>query len=392
MKNSFRKSVVGVLALSALLLASQPAAAQTVNGVSKNEVLIGSLMDLSGPLSGFSKQVINGIRMRFDEVNATGGVAGRKLKLIVEDTGYDTKKAMMGAQKLVQSDRIFLTLANQGTAITATTLPIFLEAGVIHAFPFSATPVAFDPPSPLKFAFAVPYSENGKVMVRYMAKTRADRKYCTLVQDDDFGQDLMIGINAEVAAQKLTLIEKTSYKRGATDFSSQVARLKTGGCDTVFLATVARETVGVISEARKIGYNPDFVASSAAFTMQIPKLGGEAMDGLMVVGLNYPPEPNGPTPGMKKWFAAFKAKYAEEPDQFASMGYDSADWIVKGIEGAGADLTAARFNDAMERTPFPADEFGFAPMTFSKTKRLGGTAMRIYRLQGGRWVAISEFI
>ena len=53
---------------------------------------------------------------------------------------------------------------------------------------------------------------------------------------------------------------------------------------------------------------------------------------------------------------------------------------------------SGRTRPAYRATPFPADEFGFAPMTFSKTKRLGGTAMRIYRLQGGRWVAISEFI
>ncbi len=392
MKTCIRNSIPGVLALAGALLAAPTVQAQAVNGVTANEILIGTVQDMSGPVVAFSKEVINGLRMHFDEANAAGGVAGRKIRLIVEDSGYDTKKGMMAAQKLVQSDHIFMALGTMGTAVAVTTLPIFLEAGVIHAFPNAASPLAYDPPSPLKFAHAPPYNGMGRVMMRFLIKARAERKFCSLVQDDDFGQDLMRGINAEATAQKINLLERTTYKRGATDFSSQVARLKSAGCDSVLLGTTARETVATLAEARKLGYNPDFISSAAAFSAQVPKLGGDAMEGLMAVGLNLPPDAAGPTEGMKKWFAAYKAKYGEEPGQYASGAYASAGWVLKGFEGAGANLTTARFNEAMERLQIPADELGFAPITFSATKRLGGTDMRIYRIQGGKWLPVSEFI
>jgi ABC-type branched-subunit amino acid transport system substrate-binding protein len=392
MNNRPCQSIVGSLLLAGALLASQAVQAQAVNGVSANEVVIGTIQDLSGPVVAFSKEVINGLRMRFDEANAAGGVAGRKVRLIVEDSGYDTKKGVMAAQKLIQSDHVFLMIGTMGTAIAVTTMPIFLEAGVIHSFANAATPLAYDPPSPLKFASVAPYSDMGKVMVRYMIKTRADRKYCSLVQDDEFGQDLMRGVNAEAIAQKINLLERTTYKRGATDFSSQVARMKTAGCDTVMLGTTARETVASIAEAKKLGYNPDFISSASAFSAQVPKLGGEAMEGLMAIGLNLPPDASGPTEGMKKWFAAYKAKFGEEPGQYASGAYVSAGWVLKGMEGAGTNLTTQRFNEAMQRIQFPADDFGSAPMTFSESKRLGGTAMRIYRIQGGKWLPLSDFI
>jgi branched-chain amino acid transport system substrate-binding protein len=392
MDNRLQRTVRSGLLLACVLCASHTAQAQATHGVSANEILIGSVQDLSGPVVAFSKEVINGLRMRFDEANAAGGVAGRKIRLIVEDSGYDTKKGMMAAQKLVQSDQVFMVMGTMGTAVAVTTIPIFLEAGVIHAFPNAATPLAYDPPSPLKFAHAPPYNGMGRVMMRFLIAARAERKFCSLVQDDDFGQDLMRGVNAEAAAQKANLLERTTYKRGATDFSSQVARLKSAGCDTVLLGTTARETVASLVEARKLGYNPDFISSAAAFSAQVPRLGGEAMEGLMAVGLNLPPDASGPTEGMKKWFAAYKAKFGEEPGQYASGGYASAGWVLKGLEGAGANLTTARFNEAMERLQIPADELGFAPITFTPTKRLGGTEMRIYRIQGGKWLPVSDFI
>ena len=382
----------GLLAAVSLIVSVAPASAQVQKGVSKTEVLLGTIQDLSGPIAAFGNETRNGMNMRIDEVNAAGGINGRKIRLIVEDSGYDTKRAMMAAQKLADSDKVFAAVGSIGTAIALTTQQVFIDAGVIKAFPVAAARGLYEPVHPLKFAFAVPYYQQGQVIIKALNGKRADRKWCSLVQDDDLGSELMQGANAGMKDIGKSMLERTTYKRGATDFSSQVARLKSAGCDTVLLGTTARETVASLAEAKKLSYNPDFISSAAAFSAQVPKLGGEAMEGLMAVGLNLPPDAGGPTEGMKKWFAAYKAKYGEEPGQYASGGYASAGWILHGLEGAGANLTAQRFNEAMERLQLPADELGFAPITFGPAKRLGGTDMRIYRIQGGKWLPVSEFI
>ena len=92
---------------AALAMAASSAALAQSQGVSKNEIVLGSIQDLSGPLAGFGKQIRLGMMLRVDEVNEQGGINGRKLKLIVEDAKYDPKNAVLAAQKLVNQDKIF---------------------------------------------------------------------------------------------------------------------------------------------------------------------------------------------------------------------------------------------------------------------------------------------
>src|SRR4051812_49541306 len=91
-----------VLALAAAAL---PAFAQQ-QGVTRDQILVGTIQDLSGPLAGYGKQARNGMQLRIDELNEqTGAIHGRKIKLVTEDDGYDPKKAVLAAQKLVNQDK-----------------------------------------------------------------------------------------------------------------------------------------------------------------------------------------------------------------------------------------------------------------------------------------------
>jgi len=378
-----------------LLLCAWPRllSAQGVQGVSHDEVLIGTIQDLSGPVVAFSNAAVNGLRMRFDEANAAGGVAGRKIRLLIEDSGYDTRRAVLAAQKLVQRDRIFLTISNMGTAVTAATLPIFLQAGVVHTFPNAATQAAFDPPSPLKFATVLPWHLHGRVMVRYAMETLGAGTLCAMIQDDEFGQDLQRGLDAEMAARGMALAVKSSYKRGATDFSSQVARLKGANCTVVLLGTTLRETVGVLDEARKTALKAQFVAAPAAFSMLVPKLGADTVEGLIAVGLSLPPDPDSPNAGMRAWVAAYRKKFGEYPDQYSVGAYAAAERVLKGLEVAGRNLTAQTFNAAMEGTHFPAMEaLGLSAASFAPDRRLAADSVRMYQIKNGKWQPISDFI
>ena len=131
------------------LLAAAPALAQ--QGVTANEIVIGTAQDLSGPIVILSKPAVNGMRMRIDEVNAAGGVNGRKLRLVVEDHGYDPKKAVLAAQKMVQQDKIFAALGSIGTPTAMAAMPIYLDAKVAHLFPLTGARQMFEPLHDLKY-------------------------------------------------------------------------------------------------------------------------------------------------------------------------------------------------------------------------------------------------
>jgi len=90
----------------------------------------------------------------------------------------------------------------------------------------------------------VPYYDQMRVMLPKMVKDKAAKKVCTLYQDDEFGLEVVRGAEAGLKAINMELAEKTTYKRGATDFSSQVARMKAANCDLVVLGTIIRETIG----------------------------------------------------------------------------------------------------------------------------------------------------
>src|SRR6201984_3102243 len=98
------------LAIGVLALTQLPAIAQTKvtnEGISANEIVIGTHQDLSGPIKTWGVPVSNGMKMAVEEINAAGGINGRKLKLILEDNGYDPKKAVLASQKMVERDKVF---------------------------------------------------------------------------------------------------------------------------------------------------------------------------------------------------------------------------------------------------------------------------------------------
>jgi len=231
-------------------LAPLAVAAQT-QGVSKDEIVVGTIQDLSGPLAALGTHFRNSLQMRFDEVNAEGGIHGRKIRLVAEDSGYDPKKGVLAAQKLIQRDKVFAGVSNLGSAVVLATMPIFLERKVLHLFPATAHPSAYEPLHKYKFQNLPSYAIQIEKAAPALIKTNGYRKVGILYQDDDFGYDVLAGTEGALKPLNMSMCGKATYKRGATDFSSQVAKLKSSGCDMVVLGTIIRETIGTVGEARK---------------------------------------------------------------------------------------------------------------------------------------------
>ena len=376
-------------ALVAVLAGASHAADQ--QGVSKTEIVIGSIQDLSGPLAGFGKQIRNGMLLRVDEINEQGGVTGRKLKLLIEDSGYDPKRAVLAAQKLVNQDKIFIMAGHLGTAQNNAAMPVQFEKNIINFYPVTAAREMYEPFNRLKYAFAATYFEQMRGAVPKMVKEKGSKRVCTIYQDDEFGLEVVRGAEAGLKAMGVELAEKTSYKRGATDFSSQVARMKAAGCDFVVLGTIIRETIGTIAEARKTGFSPTFLGSSASYTDLIHKLGGKAMDGLYATMTVQNPYVDDASKALSFWANKYKTKFNEDPTVFSVYGYNIIDSFAVAARKAGANLTTDTFIKAMDTMVIEPDMFGASQITFTPTKRLGSDVSRLSQLQDGRWKVISEY-
>jgi branched-chain amino acid transport system substrate-binding protein len=377
------------LALATLALAATTALAQ--QGVSKTEIVVGTIQDLSGPLAGYGKQDRNGMQLRVDEINEQGGVHGRKLKLLTEDSGYDPKRAVLAAQKLVNQDKIFIMVGHLGTAQNNAAMPVQFEKNIVNFMPITAAREMYEPTNRLKYALVSAYYDQVRLALPKMVKEKNVKKICTIYQDDEFGLEVLRGADAGLKSISMEMTEKTSFKRGSTDFSSQVAKMKASACELVVLGTIIRETIGTIAESRKTSFNPVFLGTQAAYTDLIHKLGGKPMDGMyatMSVQNPYLDEASQP---IRFWANKYKTKFNEDPTVFSVYGYTVIDLFIQAAQKAGPNLTTDSFIKAMDTMVIPPDMFGSAPSSYSATKRIGSNASRLSQIQDGKWKVISPY-
>src|SRR6202140_2687989 len=244
------------LAVGALALTHLPAAAQTKvtnEGVSASEIVIGTHQDLSGPIKVWGVPVSNGMKMAVEEINAAGGINGRKIRMILEDNGYDPKKAVLASQKKNERDKILAMIGPMGSPAVLAAQDVLFDGGVLQLFPLTAAEFTFkfDPSKPqerLKFNNLLPYVESTRAALKYMMEAKNLKKPCLMHQDDEYGRSVLQGFNEQLAAMKVTPASVTSYKRGASDFSAQIAKRKSDGCDMVVIGTIIREPIGAMSK------------------------------------------------------------------------------------------------------------------------------------------------
>jgi ABC-type branched-subunit amino acid transport system substrate-binding protein len=387
------------LAVAALALTHLPASAQTTKitneGISPTEIVIGTHQDLSGPIKGWGVPVSNGMKMAVEEINAAGGVNGRKLRMVLEDNGYDPKRAVLASQKMIERDKIFAMIGPMGSPTVLAAQDVLFDAGVLQLFPLTAAEFTFkfDPSKPqerLKFNNLLPYVESTRAALKYMIEWKNFKKPCLMYQDDEYGKSVLDGFTHQLDVMKVQPSAVTSYKRGASDFSAQIAKMKSDGCDLVVLGTVIRETIGAMSEARKLGWDVTFLGATPTNVLEVPTLGKEAVEGLYAAsGFEIPYEDTAKGK-VKDWLTNYKKVFNADANSQAIIGYNSVMTFAYYAERAGKDLTGQKMLDSLESgVPF-LDIFNSPPAKFSKTDHLANTITQVQQIKNGRWVLVKE--
>ena len=386
------------LAVGALALTHLPAAAQTKvtnEGISATEIVIGTHQDLSGPVKGWGVPVSNGMKMAVEEINAAGGINGRKIKLIVEDSGYDPKKAVLASQKLIERDKIFAMVGPMGSPTVLAAQDVLFDAGVLQLFPLTAAEFTFkfDPAKPqerLKFSNILPYVESTRAAVKYMIEAKNFKKPCIMHQDDEYGKNVLDGFTQQLDVMKVTPASITSFKRGASDFSAQVAKMKSDGCDLVLLGTIIRETIGAMSEAKKLGWDVTFLGALPTNVLEVPALGKDAVEGLYAAATFEIPYEDTAKGKVKDWLVQYKKQFGTDANTQAMVGYNAMVTFAHYANKAGKDLTGQKMLDALESGDIFQDIFSSPPTKFSKTNHLASAVTQIQQIKNGRWVLMKD--
>jgi ABC-type branched-subunit amino acid transport system substrate-binding protein len=387
---------MAALASVALMISASTALAQiktTNQGISATEIVVGTHEDLSGPVKGWGVPVANGMKLAAEEINAAGGINGRKIKLVIEDSGYDPKRAVLATQKLIDRDQIFSMVGPMGSPTVLAAQDFVLDAGVTQLFPLTAAEFTFklDPTKPqdrLKFSNLLPYVESTRAALKYMMDWKHYKTPCIMFQDDEYGKNVLDGFTQQLAAMKIKSGTETSYKRGASDFSAQVARMKADGCDLVVLGTVIRETIGAMTEARKIGWTVDFLGAGPTNVIEVPALGKDAVEGLYAAALFEIPYEDTAQGKVKEWLANYKKVFGIAANTQAIIGYNAIETFAFYVNLAGKDLTGQNLLVALESGKEFHDIFGSPAVKFSPTNHLASAETMVQQIQNGRWKVI----
>jgi branched-chain amino acid transport system substrate-binding protein len=271
-------------------------------------------------------------------------------------------------------------------------MPILFEKNIPHLFPLTNARLMHEPLHKLKFSLAATYYDQVRLGLKYLVKQKGLKRVCTIYQDDEYGQDIMEGGAAALKELGMSYVERTTYKRGATDFASQVARMKDANCEIVVLGTIIRETVGTIATARKLGWNPEFIGQTATYFDIIHKLGGPAMNGLYAgCTVNYV-YADDPSRNVRDWFARYKEKYKDDPTILSVYGYQIISNFAAGLEKAGQNLTVESLVKGLEAVSLPRDMFGADEVKFSATKHQASSRAKLCQIVNGRWVTQTDYL
>ncbi|HUB44603.1 MAG TPA: ABC transporter substrate-binding protein [Acetobacteraceae bacterium] len=375
-----------LLAAAAAAALATAALAQDVQGVTPTEVKIGTHTDLSGVTAMWGVNNSNAWRMVFDEVNAEGGVNGRKIDYIVEDSQYQVPRAVQASNKLLNRDHVFIMVANGGTPMNNATMPDQLAKNVANVFPLTSARSMYYPLNHLKFGLGSSYYDQMRAGVKYFVEQRGKKTVCAMSQDTDFGRDVMDGARDELKALNVKLAAETLHKPTDVDFTASVAKLHDANCDLILVGGIVRDTVQIISAVRKTGWNVDMLGQAASYDQAVAAAPGGTTEGFYSMTPMLYVATSSTSPAVVAFRETYKKQFGHDPNFAAQIGYTGAQVVVEALKRSGKDLTPDSFVAGMESIKDYHDIFGSPTISFSKEKHQGSNESFLCVVKNGQWV------
>jgi branched-chain amino acid transport system substrate-binding protein len=362
--------------------------AQT-KGVSANAIKIGTVTDLSGPLASWGVAATNGIRMRFDEANAAGGIHGRRIELIVEDMQYQIPNAIRAANKLMTSDQVFAFIATLGTPPNNAVMKSVLDAGFPYLFPLSAGLTMSEPPHPLRLPFLLNDRDTMRGAVRFFAD-KGVKRICYQGMANDYGAEVEAGVKSAAEKLGLTITASGKHKPTETEFTAAVLSLRNSGCQALFLGTVARDATQIYTAVRSAGWDIPVVSALGALVPPVAE--NTAMEGFYTAAPFYIIDfkaMRATRPQVADWAERYKARFNVDPSPQAVIGYTMADVTVGGLQQAGRDLNVKSLMAAFPAIGVYKDPFGGPDVKLANAKHFGAEYSVLSQVKGGRWTVVA---
>lgn len=376
-----RRSAVAAVLAAAALVGVSPARAE--NGVTDNEILLGGVYALTGPVRFITTSYEQGVQAVLNDVNAKG-IHGRKIRWLIEDDAYQPARTLAGAKKLVERDKVLALFGQIGLPTTLAVVPYTEQVKV----PFLSLSATSSPPPAYTFGMQASYSDLMYVLTQHVVKTLGMRKIGYLFQNDDLGEAGRVGMLRALKELNVPLTADVGYERGTTDFGTQVLKLRDAGAEIVISMGTAPSTATAIKQAAAYGYKPTWGTYGVGSSGTLPNLLGDLVNNLVFA--TEVDTQNSDAPGVAEARRLIAKSFPNaQPDFTTFMGYAHAKVLVKALENAGRDLTRDKLMAAV--IGLGKFDTGVMPVSFSKDKHTGADGVKIFQWRGGQPTPISAW-
>ena len=335
-------ALAGAWSLVCLALARHPATAQTAPA---GPILVGVSGPLTGQFAQYGAQWKKGFDLALDEINAAGGIGGRRLEYVFEDSQSDPRQSIAIARKFVADPRVVAELGDFSSAASMAASPIY-QAGGLLQFGFTNSHPDFTKGGDFMWSNAPNQTEEIPSIADFAFKELGLKKIATLYINNDWGRtnkDLLV---TAAAARDGQIVGAEGYLAEEKDFRSAIVRVRETNPDGILLISYYPDAAQIVRQIRLLGLTLPIVSQSPIYSPKFIELAGEAANGVLT---NVPFFPGDPRPEVQRFVGAYKAKYGEEPDAYNGRAYDAVILLAAAIRKGGADRRAVRDNLALVR-------------------------------------------
>lgn len=321
------------------------------NGQSSNNdngpIKVGVYGDLTGNTASFGQSTKNGIQLAADEINAQGGINGRKVELIVEDDQGKPEQAKTVATKLITQDKVHALLGEVASTNSLAAAPVSQENKIPMITPSSTNPKVTQTGDYIfRVCFIDPFQ--GAVMAKF-ASSELKAKTAAIFGDagSDYSKGLTEFFEKEFAKSGGKVVTKQSYTVNDPDFKGQLTNIRSSNPDVLYVPGYYGQVGIIAKQSRELGMNIPILGGDGWDSPDIWKLGGDALKNSYLSN-HY--SVDDPSPAIQKFVAAYKAKFnGTSPDALAALAYDAMNILADSIKRAGT-TEGSKLRDAIAQT------------------------------------------
>jgi branched-chain amino acid transport system substrate-binding protein len=390
----FGKRLRGLLCAAAALYAFSCQVRAEEPGITSDVITIGAFGPITGPAAYIGLAGRDGANLAIKEINAAGGINGRKLSMVFEDDGHSTTKALAAAKKLIDQDHVFMIFCVAGSNGTLGTIDFVRENGRVMFVSFASAPGVTWPFARNLFrGGTTEVPRYGELYAEYLHDYLKDTKVAILSGREEYPKNEGDALTAQLKNWYQTApLKRAEFNIGDKDFTPQLLDIQGANPQVIAIFGNPAEAAIAMRQAKELGMNQSFFVGSNMVDQGLLSAAKQSAEGTSGFAL-IPLLPTSSNPEMQAWLAKWKQEYpnlpAGRPNTFDLLSYADIYVLADAIKRAGKDLTTDKLIGALETTNEYRVGAIATPRTFTTQHHIGNLRLQAMQVKNGEWQPVA---